>query len=158
MLPEYLNIKHVDKRLREPIVRLNKLPYVVTISSCEGHVSNDVDGWYLSEGLITLQTDGSNKAKDFLKRLEYFCSKYDFVSLMDGEPKTEEQINDAMNDRRYREKYRVYGFKFPLGRDESYIVADRLEDDKEIVIDAKRKVNRFWKELTYELSALEVLN
>ena len=60
MLPAYVNIRDVDRGIREVVVGLNRLPYLVTISSCEGHVQPGADGlvpWELVGGWITLQTN-----------------------------------------------------------------------------------------------------
>ncbi len=154
MLPEYVNIRHIDKRVKELVVRLNRLPYIVTISSCESHVyagTNGTTPWKLDEGLITIQTDGSDKARGFVEWLRGFCSRYEFIYFMGSEAQTEEGINSMIKDGIFR----VYGFKFPLGKEEYHIITDPVKGNKESIIDSKRKVNEFWKKLTSELTQYE---
>lgn len=152
MLPAYLNIRDVDKRVREAVVRLNRLSYVVTISSCEGHVYTGLDGlipWELNGGWITIQTDGSYEARQFVGNLKELCDRYDFARIFQHTSSTEEEINRRIKSNGAR----VYGFKFPLGKDEYSIVTQSEEGSKESVITSKRKVNEFWAELTLELKS-----
>jgi len=51
-----------------------------------------------------------------------FCDKYDFAHFIRIKPDTEEEINERLE--RAHENFRVYGFKFPLGKEAYCIVTD----------------------------------
>lgn len=160
MLPAYLNMRDVDRGVRELVIRLNRLPYAVTVSSCEGHLLPDVDPnvegfivwkftnsrWHPKVG-IGIQTDGSYEARQFTGRLRRFCDRYGFVHLIQTEAETEEEINERVKVANFS----VYGFKFPLGKEAYAIDIESRKGDKETVIAYKRKVNTLWSELTAEI-------
>ena len=168
MLPAYLNIRDVDKRAREDVIRLNELPYVVTTSSCEGHLLPDIDVnaegsiiWKLTNSRghpvlgIGMQTDGSSKSIYFVERLKRFCSRYEFVNFEQVEADNKEEIDERLKAAGCGEG--VYGFKFPLGKEAYSMKVRSVSGNKESVTAYKRDVNRFWAELAAEVMAYETL-
>ena len=94
------------------------------------------------------------EAKKFIEWLRESCNRYKFVRFIKYAASTEEEMNKKVSN----SGFRIYGFKFPLGKEGYSIVTERAERDKKSVIGSKREVDNFWENLSSELSAYELLS
>lgn len=78
-----IKLEEIDLQIKEVITKLNKIPFIQTIDSCQGHIYKNkrLKGYRYTEGYIAGHFKDKQKGEIFLKDISCFIEDHNKNSL-----------------------------------------------------------------------------
>lgn len=110
MLPQNFNLNHLDKGIKNLVITLNRIPYVETATTCEGHVWKDCLGWPTKNGWVYFYNENTKENK-LINKIENFCGSFEIFQLNKMEQRNNFYTINALFEPHGGKKFRLLSKK-----------------------------------------------